>query len=504
MDYIKLKNFKTFKEEAEFELAPITILTGKNNSGKSSLLKAILLLGDFLDSENQTLLSFSTQNQHKHKINKFKNAKNWDNDSKQIEITYQKNRLIVHLTFDGMDDQDYMLLKEYQLTNPDIGESLLLQRLSESKYQLTVSQKFINAIVFSGRRRVIETKDLEDQLAGLRDEKKAIRNQLANKELPPDNYQKLISEQQQIDQQIKLIQEQLKEMNESREKNNLIYNPEIDLEEIDYPFLSIPQLVRSHLLNYIQSDKRENRFFSSRDVRFSMLRLSDFIQMETNFEALHLSPNRTHQSRLYFRSNNFSEINQIINQYAWSDIKSGREADRFLKKWLKIFEIGDDIRVKSVEGSASSLEVKNSGRWINLADKGFGAGQILTILLLITNTIHNLQKGARRRIFGRPVILIEEPESNLHPFLQSKLAELFYDAYQNFKITFILESHSEYMIRKTQAIINKTRNMSAFKVYYFDGAEGTREMRYREDGKFIDEFGPGFFDEASNLAFEIL
>jgi len=29
-------------------------------------------------------------------------------------------------------------------------------------------------------------------------------------------------------------------------------------------------------------------------------------------------------------------------------------------------------------------------------------------------------------------------------------------------------------------------------------------MKYRIDGKFSNEFGPGFFDEANNLLFDIL
>ena len=40
-----LKNFRSFGEEgADFELAPITVLTGCNSAGKSSLVKALLLL----------------------------------------------------------------------------------------------------------------------------------------------------------------------------------------------------------------------------------------------------------------------------------------------------------------------------------------------------------------------------------------------------------------------------------------------------------------------------
>ena len=30
------------------------------------------------------------------------------------------------------------------------------------------------------------------------------------------------------------------------------------------------------------------------------------------------------------------------------------------------------------------------------------------------------------------------------------------------------------------------------------------EMKYQKDGNFSNDFGKGFFDEASNLAFEIL
>ena len=51
-----LKNFRSFGEDgADFELAPITVLTGCNSAGKSSLVKALMLLnklpkGDELES----------------------------------------------------------------------------------------------------------------------------------------------------------------------------------------------------------------------------------------------------------------------------------------------------------------------------------------------------------------------------------------------------------------------------------------------------------------------
>ncbi|MEM6269201.1 MAG: AAA family ATPase [Bacteroidota bacterium] len=39
---IRLKNFKAFKDEL-FELTPLTLMTGMNGLGKSSVLQALLL-----------------------------------------------------------------------------------------------------------------------------------------------------------------------------------------------------------------------------------------------------------------------------------------------------------------------------------------------------------------------------------------------------------------------------------------------------------------------------
>jgi AAA15 family ATPase/GTPase len=47
-----LQNFRIFKEHFDFELAPIMVLTGPNNSGKSSLSKALLLLKENEDVIN--------------------------------------------------------------------------------------------------------------------------------------------------------------------------------------------------------------------------------------------------------------------------------------------------------------------------------------------------------------------------------------------------------------------------------------------------------------------
>lgn len=49
-----LENFRVFRDKTNFKIRPITILTGPNNSGKSSVNKALLFLKEnFTDSKIQ-------------------------------------------------------------------------------------------------------------------------------------------------------------------------------------------------------------------------------------------------------------------------------------------------------------------------------------------------------------------------------------------------------------------------------------------------------------------
>jgi AAA15 family ATPase/GTPase len=85
---ISVENFRVFKEKTTFQLKPITILTGPNNSGKSSLLKLINLLYSSFDKNNSTNeLLFNSGN---HNLGTFDNAitRNSENDFIKIEFDF--------------------------------------------------------------------------------------------------------------------------------------------------------------------------------------------------------------------------------------------------------------------------------------------------------------------------------------------------------------------------------------------------------------------------------
>ena len=110
------------------------------------------------------------------------------------------------------------------------------------------------------------------------------------------------------------------------------------------------------------------------------------------------------------------------------------------------------------------------------------------------------------------MIILEEPEVNLHPNFQSKLADLFLRYASRFKIQFMIETHSEYMIRKFQYLVAKGRmKKEDIVIYYFhdpnnvpEGEPQVKKIEILEDGSLSSDFGTGFFDEATNWELELL
>jgi hypothetical protein len=70
----------------------------------------------------------------------------------------------------------------------------------------------------------------------------------------------------------------------------------------------------------------------------------------------------------------------------------------------------------------------------------------------------------------------------------------------------VIETHSEYLIRKSQLLGlekqyfgNQTLNTNPFKVFYFTLDDGPYEMKYTAQGRFDRDFNEGFYDEASRI-----
>ena len=205
----------------------------------------------------------------------------------------------------------------------------------------------------------------------------------------------------------------------------------------------------------------------------------------------------------------------------------------FLNRWIdnKHFNLGSKITIDvDNEGLGITLRLhqdENDTQGSLLADSGYGITQLFAILLNIEVAI--MERTYQESVDGKYIIVndedvirrftganlaIEEPEIHLHPNFQAKLAEMFAEAYKEYGVNFIIETHSEYLIRKLQTLVlpnakDKQIERDDISIIYINNADvnkrelGEPHVKHIGINKFgflDDDFGPGFFDEALRLA----
>ena len=167
-------------------------------------------------------------------------------------------------------------------------------------------------------------------------------------------------------------------------------------------------------------------------------------------------------------------------------------------EWLSSFGICEEVKVERIETNIYMAEAKTNGIWQPLGVLGKGSRHLFS---LFVNLILSLNYNSHSIIF------IEEPEQNLHPALQSKLADLIFEVFEtaNVKPTLIIETHSEYLLRRLQVLVservsNRHEDIEKInadvKVYYFPENGIPYSMDFCPSGHFEKQFGSGFFDEA--------
>lgn len=569
MDSIKISNFRKIKESWEFDLAPITFFTGKNNSGKSSALKALMVFSDYTNSSNHFELDFLGENASSHKIENYSNAINWKNNTKSnIAFEFNKSGYAIALEFSPdflKNDSNFQngILESFTISNDLDNSKIELKRRSVKSYELSFNNRFLNQFKASRKpageiRQLIRSKNtIKDEIKNTElDIKKklgiavgaslstgaligalslgpigwvaaagtALTGYLTNKKLNDlDDKTKILlkTKLEKLNEDLKVIDKKINmpDAKKVKIKEEVIFSPTFNLGKL---FLSDPTLTnvfKRVLIPYFQDRLKD---LGNIDVKDETIKLdafsNEFLEL-FQFEVDHLSPHRYDQERLILNEGTSDDLSKIAKNQIKKGIKKGSNADEFILEWMNKFDIGVDYEIISVYGQASIINVFEEGikNPINIADKGFGAGQIFTILLKIAEQIDsqkiNLKKNYYLPLSGmQQIVIIEEPEANLHPALQVKLANLFYETYKDYSIKFIVETHSEYLIRRSQVIVKQLNESIEKKIgfeipfmaYYFEKDDIPYSMEYNKDGKFSNEFGSGFFDVSSNLAFDIL
>ncbi len=174
----------------------------------------------------------------------------------------------------------------------------------------------------------------------------------------------------------------------------------------------------------------------------------------------------------------------IASQYLGNNPGVNGELLQDISKWLKRMGLADGIIVKRLGHSARhEILLEADGELTNLKDVGVGVSQVLPVI----TAAYVAQPGT--------IIIVEEPESHLHPLSQALLAELFVEASMEQGIQFIIETHSEHLLRRLQTLVAKEIVDPVNVDMYFVEREGVNASvkdleldEYGRIGKWPDKF----------------
>lgn len=445
---IGFRNFRRFVNFPPIQLGEITLITGKNNSGKSTVVKSALLMLDYLKNQQADVFSFTGEMQEEANIVTFDRALCSTQPDRFIEFFMQWNAYTIRTRLTG----------EHEIVD---GRTLFTE-ITYAELGLT--------FLF----------DYEKQAMSIRKKDKNGNKifQLCHSFQSPESNKYLKKNFQEALDEFIYIHE--------RELRSLLSKPDLSSVEKEY---------QQDLIEF------EKYLFELKDT------IRNFNYSLDNTYVYYWGAEPQRQSALFFLRDKRNDLAQAIHHYYQLKIQKEDKDREYLRYLMKEFEIGDDFEIKFHAGEAYEFIIKENKRLVNLADKGMGSVQIMTLLIRLITILH-MHPGKTKNT----TLIIEEPELNLHPALQSKLADLFYQVNKELGVRFIIETHSEYFIRKSQVLVNREEYKSQqevdeknrFKVYYFPKGELPYSMDFCVDGRFKNEFASGFFDESSNLAFEIL
>ena len=170
---IGFKNFRRFENFPLLEFGNITYMVGRNNSGKSTMVKALLLIMDYLQNQLGDTFSFDNEVLEDANIVTFGRAKNNANNNPVISYDFVLNQFSFHIEISGDDETTEANVLVFVIEDITSGISL---EINYSKGEVIVSRNITDEIerieessVIKQLKKVIDS--LKEELEGVKDKK---------------------------------------------------------------------------------------------------------------------------------------------------------------------------------------------------------------------------------------------------------------------------------------------------------------------------------------------
>jgi predicted ATPase len=445
---IRIQNFKCFEDTGDIDIRPLTIFIGPNSSGKSSIIKMLLLLKQTIESTDQK--------------NPLITNGDWVEVGAYSDFIYK-----------GEIDRNLEISLKFKQNNSNFA----LYSLDEIPSEFTLNTSF--SYNPSTTQIKLDRTYLSSKKSSFKIEKQYRKKYYAaNVSYYSEKEKKMVDTKFEKVEPLKFYGYfPIKTKNKRAKPSDLLSLTSVRDFDLHFNF------------NWFQAfDFQENLVKEIKNL-------------------FYLGPMRDYPQRIYIPTGEVPEDVGITGDRAvdtlWiskrSKVKSLKNIDEETKKWFAAFEFSKDIKLHKLSKDSVFYEVlvtnKSTGFDTNFADVGFGVAQTLPIIIECFYSPDN------------SLLLIEQPEIHLHPKAQATLGDFFIESIIDHNKTCIIETHSEHLIsRIRRRIAEKRLNKEDVRIYYFEPTiDGTkvREIKLNDQGQFIS-FPDGFFQEDIDETFAFL
>jgi predicted ATPase len=469
---ISISNFKCFKNKISVNISDLTLISGLNNSGKSTIYQMLLLLKQSTTEYIKKIDKYSPNlklNGHilqlgnpNEIINQLENELVFEIDFYEpikIKIAYKLNA--TNISDHEENSKSFLTLSE---ANIEYSDSFLLFKRTNDKY-------FIKAHISLS----FDNSDLQDYFFSYLKEKCHQKN-------IADSYTEFLANTVEFDdiENIDFLDFIIMgfEVNLSYISRcvNEKYRPIFSIEEfrnylIEKDFLEDSFRIRSSLpINFFQLLKNfTNRIYFILPYKGDPKR----IYVETEYKNPLLVPTRNMGKKISYR---FDENKKSIMV---------ETVENALKYWISKIVIDiDSFKVNAiVEGLISETLIRENGKYIPISHVGFGISQILPLISTVLMTAE------------KSICIIDEPEAHLHPSLQSRLADFFIEMIKIDK-KIIIETHSDYIVNRVLYYKMLEQDLDIEMLWVLKkGFESKIEPMKCDDLGYIINKPKGFLDE---------
>jgi predicted ATPase len=213
----------------------------------------------------------------------------------------------------------------------------------------------------------------------------------------------------------------------------------------------------------------------------------------------YIGPLREYPKRFYESTEEIPDAVGVRGEFAPHILYLTKDADLVTKtnEWLRSFGLASRVTWDRFHDDLFALKFKDPNRTsaVDYSDSGFGLSQLLPVIV----------EGFHPK--RRQILFLEQPEIHLNPGLQCKLANLF-ASFATAKKKVVVETHSEHLVLRVRALIAERKlrpeDVALYYVEKSGKSSSLRRIPITQDGHINPDLWPvGFFEESLSEALRL-